>query len=56
MVTECTGEAEDANLRADTGKYIQGDTPTNVLEREQGLGRHPFEAQGPLALGAVTGH
>jgi hypothetical protein len=54
MVTSCTGEAEDATLRADTGKYMQGDTPTTVLEREQGLGRHPFEAHGPFAVGAVT--
>jgi hypothetical protein len=53
-VTSRTGEAEEAHLRASTGKYIEGDTPTNVLEREHGLGRHPVEAQGPLALGAVT--
>jgi len=28
MVMERTGEAEDANLRASTGKYIEGSTPT----------------------------
>jgi len=56
MAMEHTGEAEDANLRAGTGKYSEGSTPTTVLEREQGLGRHPFEAQGPVALGAVTTH
>src|SRR5258706_2256749 len=54
MVRERTGAAEEANLRARRRQVHRGSTPTNVLEREQGLGRHPFEAQGPLALGAVT--
>jgi hypothetical protein len=54
MVMSRTGAAEEAHLRAGTGKYNEGDTPTNVLTREQGLGRHPLEAHGPLAVGAVT--
>ena len=55
MVMWRTGSAEGANLRVSTDKYIgQATPPTNVLRSEQGLGRHPFEAQGPLALGAVT--
>ena len=46
MVMERTGEAEDANLRASTGKYIEAPHQPTFLKENKGWGGIPLKPKG----------